>query len=86
MSTTYAADLSSHYVVIDDGQVRYPVLRRSLGADDTEASLRAMDAEEYGDWCRRVPCEEFGEPIGSQEMIDLCATLIDAGAEEWWIA
>lgn len=71
------------YIVVNDGQYRYPVLRSDLRPGDTEAVIRAMSPEQYGDWCQSVPADQRVANVGTRDMSDLCAALIDHGAEIW---
>jgi hypothetical protein len=74
------------YIVIDDGAFRYAVERAGVDASGTtEADLRKMNGDEYSAWCQNVPMEGYVS-VGSQECIDLCAALEEAGSEVWRIA
>lgn len=74
------------YIVINDGQFLYPVLRSDLREGDTEARVKAMDSDEYSAWCNFVPADERQYVIGSQEMIEFCRALQADGAETWYVA
>lgn len=79
---------SQQVVVIDDGEVRYAVLRADLQEGDNEARLKAMSEDEYAEWCEGVapvPAPN-GETIpGTRAMNDFCDGLLAAGAERWAI-
>lgn len=72
------------YVVINDGQYLYPIRRNRLGPNDDIARLLAMNADEYADWCQRVPVATR-YLVGSEDCIKLCQRLLNRGAEEWII-
>jgi hypothetical protein len=73
------------YVVIDDGQFQYPMLLSDTGAD-TADTLRDMGADAYSHWCATHPADLRYAEVGSQECIDLCRDLIEAGCICWRIA
>lgn len=76
------------YVVINDGQYRYPVIKSNLGPNDTEESLRAMSGDEYSHWCNSTPWAQdaAGGDVGSEECLAFCDRLIAEGADHWRIA
>jgi hypothetical protein len=78
---------ATDYIIINDGQYVYPVLRSDLDrSGQTEESLRAMDGDEYSAWCSsgRVPVAE-ARCVGSAECIRRCQDLQEEGAETWYI-
>jgi hypothetical protein len=78
--------MSNQYLIIDDGQFMYAVLAADVAASgETLASLKAMDADEYGLWSGRItPVGDY--EIGTTECIDYCESLIELGATKWVIA
>lgn len=80
---TQMVENASAYLVVDDGQFRYPVLRASLRPGDTQAVVAGMDSDEYATWCNTVPADLRYADVGTRELIDLCRSLEDAGAEIW---
>ena len=67
--------------VVDDGQVRYPVLTSTL--EDWVRRNGPITAENYDQFCSDVEClgeQKVGTP-GSDAMCELCAALIDGGAD-----
>lgn len=74
------------YVVINDGQNVYPVLRSDLREGDSATVIRGMDGDEYADWCNAVPADQRVAAAGTGEMSDLCDELIEAGATQWRVA
>jgi hypothetical protein len=78
---------ASKYIVVNDGQFVYPVRKSALRAGDTEKSVRAMSGDEYAAWCQDVPADfaAAGGSVGSQECIDFCEALIEAGADQWHV-
>lgn len=79
---------AKEYVVIDDGQFQYPVLKSDLRPNDTQDMLKAMSADQYSAWCNTEVPADFaaaGGTVGSQECIDFCEALKDAGADTWYI-
>lgn len=74
------------YIVINDGQFVCAYERIELSDDDSEAKLKAMDGEAYSAWCSdRAPYTPAGS-VGSQQMIDFCKALEEAGADVWYTA
>lgn len=76
------------YVVIVDSQACFPVTRSDAErSNKSEDDIWRMDEDEYAYWrieCDTFPLDTFGG-VGSQQMNDLCAELIAAGAERWAI-
>lgn len=74
------------FIVINDGQVCFPVGRAEAEQSGaTEESVRAMDEDEYAEWCRQMPVYDSGQP-GSESCINLCRMLVAGGADEWHVA
>lgn len=67
--------------IIDDMQFRYPVDTADL--NDWTAENGAIDTpEKYQKFCDDVQnVGDFAGLVGSREMIDLCQSLQDAGAD-----
>jgi len=76
---TYAEILENSDIVtvVNDGQMRYPVLTSSL--EDWVRKNGAITAENYEKFCAEVEClgeNQVGTP-GSDRMTQLCAALMD---------
>jgi len=76
---------AANYVVVDDGQYRYPVAVEDLRDGDTEEVIRAMSGDEYGEWCNAVPADQRLYMVGDCEMIALCQEMIESGADVWHV-
>lgn len=74
----------SDYVVIHNDEQSYAICRVELGADDSAASLEAMDPETLTEWLHRRSDSEFGRP-NSLGHILFTLWLLDHGAECWRI-
>lgn len=73
-----------NYVVVNDGQFRFPVRKSDLRAGDSEETIRAMDGDSYAEFCNSgVPADLRVGDVGTKECIDLCNALVEAGAELW---
>lgn len=70
---------ASSITVCDDGQFRYPVLTAEMEA--WVAAHGEITASNYQQFCDAVDmlAQHVGSP-GTPAMIDLCAALLDAGA------
>lgn len=79
---------SIDYIVIDDGQFQFPVLRADVArSGETRASIRDMDEDAYAAWCGAVPAVLApGDSVGSQTCIDMCRALEALGAQRWHVA
>ena len=76
---------ANNYIVVDDGQFRYPVRRSSLRPGDSETLVKSMSGDEYGAWCQVVPSDlRIGE-AGTLECLQLCEDLVEAGADVWHV-
>ena len=75
-------DTAQYLIVIDDGQVMYPVRRSDLRPGDTEESIRAMGDAAYAEFCHAVPATGTAHP-GTAECNTVCRLLIEGGAEHW---
>lgn len=68
-------------IIIDDGQFRFPVhMGRFEAFEEANGKLTHRNYEAF---CDSVPVLTDGNPaplVGSQEMIDNCEQLIEAGA------
>ena len=67
--------------VVNDGQVRYPVLSSTL--EEWTRENGAITTANYEQFCADVPClgeREVGTP-GSERMTALCAALIEDGSD-----
>lgn len=71
------------YVVVNDGQFRYPVLRSDMRPGDTEEVVTEMNSDEYAAWCNAVPADLRYADVGTRELIDLCSELESCGADVW---
>ena len=71
---------ASDFIVIDDGQFRFPIRRAELGAW-TKETISAS----YDDFCNEVPTAT-DHVVGGPDCIAYCRTLEDEGAEVWSIA
>jgi hypothetical protein len=72
---------ASRITVINDGQVKYPVLTAEMKS--WIAANGEITSANYDAFCSAVDCigeKEAGTP-GSAAMIQLCDKLVDAGAE-----
>lgn len=72
---------AKNITVVNDGAFRYPVLRTELNA--WIACHGKITATNYEQFCANVDCigeKEVGT-VGSAGMIDLCAALVEAGAD-----
>lgn len=71
---------AANITVVNDGQVRYPVLTADLTNWVTKNG--AITDENYEQFCAEVDYlgAEVGTP-GNAGMIDLCRSLVEAGAD-----
>lgn len=72
-------DSTQDKTIIDDGQMRYPVLTSELEAWETENGK--ITTENYEQFCDEVDHTMPGTLPGSGEMVRECAKLVEAGAE-----
>lgn len=79
------------HVIVNDGELRYPVAVSDLRPEDTEQSLRSMSRSQYDKWVATVPSllrnEVFLEVLlGSPEVARELDAMCKAGcAEEWHV-
>jgi len=80
-AATEIMDNSDIVTVVNDGQVRYPVLSAAL--EDWTRRNGPITASNYEQFCSDVEClgeREVGTP-GSDAMTELCAALIEDGSD-----
>lgn len=70
--------LASEITIIDDGQFRFPVLTVELGAW-TEKHGQPTPAN-YEQFCDDVPRVDPDIYVGSDELVEICRTLEEAGS------
>jgi hypothetical protein len=74
-----------NYIVVNDGQCKYPVLRADLRDGDTEAAVASMSSEEYAEWCQAVPADQHLGSIGSEDLNTMCDLLTNLGTQIWHV-
>ena len=80
-TATEILENSDIITVVNDGQVRYPVLTSSL--EDWTRKHGPITIENYEQFCSDVEClgeKKVGTP-GSEAMTELCSSLMDDGAD-----
>jgi hypothetical protein len=79
-NNTEIVNNAQQITVINDGQVRYPVITGQMSA--WVASHGPITSANYEDFCADVECigEQVAGTVGSAGMIDLCADLVASGA------
>lgn len=73
------------YTIINDGVFQYPVETTKIRqSGKRHADLKAMDGKQYAAWSDEVP-QASDYAVGTQECIDVCEALSEAGADTWHI-
>lgn len=73
-----SAATTAQSTIIDDAQFRFPVSTDALAK--WEAANGRLTAGNYGQFCDEVKCSLPDVQVGTAEMIDVCAALIESGA------
>jgi hypothetical protein len=78
------------HVIINDGEIRYPVAVSELRPQDTERSLQKMSRGQYDKWATTVPRalgnEVFVEHLlGSAALASKLNQMSKAGCPEWYV-
>ena len=78
----------SKWIIVNDGELRYPVRTSDLRQGESEGSLRAMTAREYDEWAITTHSILKNEAftrflLGSDVLEERLDAMVAAGTPEW---
>jgi hypothetical protein len=78
------------YVIINDGEIRYPVAIDALRPQDSERTLQKMSRRQYDKWATTVPGALGNEAfvnhlLGSAVLASKLNAMHKAGCPEWYV-
>lgn len=82
--------MKATHVIINDGEIRYPVDVSYLQPQDSERTLQKMSRRQYDEWVMTVPNVLWNETfvthlLGSAAVASVLNEMHKAGCPEWYV-
>lgn len=82
--------MKATHVIVNDGEIRFPVAVSELRAQDTERTLQKMSRRQYDEWATTVPQVLGNETfvthlLGSAALASRLNAMSKAGCPEWYV-